>query len=877
MKNEKKFYDSLQKIFVGAPLEGEGGYVNLLKIKEKYYSKVISNLKKEIDEDKVITESFKENFYDMLFNFFEKYFNECGSVYFAKTANWQRVYEKVYNDNKDVVLFWKTHMLYYVKSDILFQNIYVKSFDETDNLNYVFYFDVGTLKQKQNNEKKELVFTFKEIKIGKVNDVHDETTGDKTFVLSVTYSENRRCTDLDEISLSTKVRKNVIEKAINIFKKQTTIDFFINKNAKVFLEEQLDLFLNQYLLDDTMFNQERLNQIKAVKKYAKNIISFISQFENELVRIWNKPKFVKNSNYVISFKTLKKVVPEEEYESIKEGYWNVLKKKEECLNDIFEIIHETYKRPLQNLYVGDIEIKNKFHFNFNYIKFFKDDEKGRKNAEKIAKGKNIENFKGFIVDKGEKINGYIFKYDNNQTLKKDILIDEIFLDTKFMSNNEKNEFLSILSRYTAIDTLLNGVIVKSDNYQFLNSANKYKKSVELVYIDPPFNTNTEGFAFIDGFKDSSWLTLMQDRYNLIYDKFMSDNSSLYVHGDHHCNYYMRLLLDGICGQDNFNREIIWNTSPAISGQKAGPKVKNFIRQHDTIFFYIKGKPVFNKLFREYKNNKNLLNKIGWLDMYCDENKVPYLFKYDNNGNIEKIDCSDINVMALGDVWNDVYSMMYSQNMTRENWGKSNTQKPENLIRRFIQVSSNINDYVMDIFVGSGTTVAAAHKLGRKWIGVDSGTFIDDIVVKRMKSVLMGDCMPKLSEDLNWKGGGFFKYYELEQYEDTLNKASYSADIDSLFADDIFNQYVFFADDKFANVLKIKENGDFELNFDNLYENIDFPETISLLYGKPIEKIDEDYVKLVDIKDPIKYNVSKMNNEEKLNFVKLLKPLLWWGE
>ena len=81
MKNENKFYNILEDIFVGSKIEGEGGFVNLLKIKEKYYSKIIEQLKKEIKEDKQITADFKEEFYDKLYSFFEKYFNECGKKY----------------------------------------------------------------------------------------------------------------------------------------------------------------------------------------------------------------------------------------------------------------------------------------------------------------------------------------------------------------------------------------------------------------------------------------------------------------------------------------------------------------------------------------------------------------------------------------------------------------------------------------------------------------------------------------------------------------------------------------------------------------------------------------------------------------------------
>ncbi|HHW70915.1 MAG TPA: hypothetical protein GX392_06230 [Clostridiales bacterium] len=138
MIKEKRFYNALEDIFVGAKIEGDSGYVNLLKIKEKYYSKILKQFKREVDQCEIITGSFREEFFDKLYSFFEKYFSESGSVYFVKTANWQRVYERVYTDNKDVVLFWKTHMLYYVKSDILFQSIDVNIKDEESQTEYGF-------------------------------------------------------------------------------------------------------------------------------------------------------------------------------------------------------------------------------------------------------------------------------------------------------------------------------------------------------------------------------------------------------------------------------------------------------------------------------------------------------------------------------------------------------------------------------------------------------------------------------------------------------------------------------------------------------------------------------------------------------------------
>ena len=162
--NENKFYQALESIFTGANIEGDSGYVNLLKIKSSYYKLILEEFKKSVNNEQIITDSFKEEFFDKLYSFFEKYFSESGSVYFVKTANWQRVYEQVYTDNKDVVLFWKTHMLYYVKSDILFQSIDVHITDEESKQEYNFYFDVGNLQAKQNNEKRQIIFTFREVK-----------------------------------------------------------------------------------------------------------------------------------------------------------------------------------------------------------------------------------------------------------------------------------------------------------------------------------------------------------------------------------------------------------------------------------------------------------------------------------------------------------------------------------------------------------------------------------------------------------------------------------------------------------------------------------------------------------------------------------------
>ena len=820
--NETKFYKALEDIFVGAPIEGEGGYVNLLSIKQKYYGNVVERLRDDISHDPVITDSFKEDFYNLLYTFFEKYFSECGSVCFAKTADWQRVYEKIYTDTKDVVLFWKTHMLYYVKSDLLFRSTYVKSKSSQDDAQYVFFFDVGDLQLKQNNEKKELVFAYKETRIGQIADVHDATTGDKTFVLSVRYSERNRKTDMDALVANTGLEQEVIEKAIGAFKKQTTVDFFIGKNAKAFLEEQLDIFLHQLLLEDeNQFEQERLNQIKAVKKYAKNLIAFISQFENELVRIWTKPKFVKNANYVISLDTLDTSIVE----------------------------------------------KIRVHSGLDA---------------------QIEEWRALGIVGGG------FSFAEQEVAKH----PHLPVDTKYFKDLE----LDILAQFDNLASALSGVLIHSENFQALNTIkSRYQKAVKCIYIDPPFNTGRD-FVYMDEYQDSTWLSIMSDRIDLA-QSMLAPQGSMFLHLDHFAEHRGRELMDIHFGKSNFINNLAWSyRSGGASDSKALPY------KHDSILYYAKDKQQFSLspiTERQYYAKRFMGTKKDKAGRYYSDTLLRDVFEGEIFDPKKKI---TFNVRKVLNLSNEFYSF-------------SNSQKPEGLLHALFSMSNvTANDIVLDFFAGSGTSLVTALKLGAKFVGVEMGehfnnTYPDrisyDNTPKNKKEVYEKFDVVELKEDgkklnalvnkvgllgrmkeaiacagrhepcgisdgLDWTGGGFVKYYELEQYEDVLNKAVYSADNACAHANDLFAQYVFFADKKLTDVYRV--NGqEVCLDFNRLYENIDLPETISLLYGAPIERITADEVKLADISQPIKYNVGKMNDDEKIAFVKLLKPLLWWGE
>jgi adenine specific DNA methylase Mod len=197
-----------------------------------------------------------------------------------------------------------------------------------------------------------------------------------------------------------------------------------------------------------------------------------------------------------------------------------------------------------------------------------------------------------------------------------------------------------------------------------------------------------------------------------------------------------------------------------------------------------------------------------------------------------------------------------------------TQKPEKLLQRAIESTSNKNDLILDFFLGSGTTTAVAHKLGRKWIGVEMGEHFYTVVLPRMKKVLAYDKSGISKEVKEYKGGGFFKYYELEQYEETLANCKYEdGDLFNVPSRSPYQEYVFMKDEKMLKALEIDyEKDKVKVDLTKLYPNIDIAETLSNLTGKWIKKIETDKVWLEGMDKPI--------NTEDLDY-KLIKPLIWW--
>jgi len=433
--------------------------------------------------------------------------------------------------------------------------------------------------------------------------------------------------------------------------------------------------------------------------------------------------------------------------------------------------------------------------------------------------------------------------------------------------------------------------------------------VQTIYIDPPFNKEQDADYFYSvKYKDASWITLLENRLHLAKD-LLRDTGSIFVRCDYNGNMYVRLLMNEVWGEEFFKNEICIRKSGIQKEAK-----NKFLVATESLFYYTKqesAKPEESYEHREtdwlpfvhypgerQENKERVIfgvkvlppNGRHWginqpfIDKWIEYKWIRFRCKkcgYEHQEGLWKgcPKCNNTDFAAevknppkkVDSNWSNIQS--YSQDPDFP------TRNAEELLKRVIECSSSERQLIMDFFLGSGTATAVAHKLNRKWIGVEMGEHFYPYIGKdgkpkgvlvRMKEVLAGkgNLEPYgITREVGWLGGGFFKYHELEQYEDALRKVRYEdSDLFDNPYEDPYSQYVFMRDIKMLEALEIDyESNKVKVDLSKLYENIDIPETLSNLSGKWIKRITPDEVEL--------------ENGEKIDIknldYKLIKPLIWW--
>ncbi|WP_208357690.1 site-specific DNA-methyltransferase [Helicobacter pylori] len=383
-------------------------------------------------------------------------------------------------------------------------------------------------------------------------------------------------------------------------------------------------------------------------------------------------------------------------------------------------------------------------------------------------------------------------------------------------------------------------LIKGNNLIALHSLKKkFAKQVKCIYIDPPYNTGNDSFNYNDNFNHSSWLVFMKNRLEAARE-FLSDDGSIYINLDYNEVHYCKVLMDEIFGVENFQREIIWRIG-WLSGYKTS--INNFIRNHDTILFYSKNadKLFFNKKYIENKDFKELI-KIEKIqsnldNLGIDREKQKKIIKIINhetrperyplediwNGN----EYDDLNSIAIVSYSGETVSKMLG---TEEIKG----QKSEKLIQRILEISTQENDLVLDFFAGSGTTCAVAHKMKRRYIGIEQMDYIETITKERLKKVIEGE-QGGISKKCDFKGGGSFVYAELKEVNLEIKKQILNANSASECLK-IFN-------DLNERFLKRTDNKTDEIHSEE-FQNLDLNEQKRICYD--LLDSNEDYLNLGDI-------------------------------
>lgn len=334
-------------------------------------------------------------------------------------------------------------------------------------------------------------------------------------------------------------------------------------------------------------------------------------------------------------------------------------------------------------------------------------------------------------------------------------------------------------------TLHDNLLIQGENLQVLATLRRrYRGRVTLIYIDPPYNTASGGFAYHDRFTRADWLGFMRDRLLFARD-LLAPDGSIYVNIDHNEAHYLKVLMDEVFGPSNFQREIIWRIG-WLSGFKT--RARNFIRNHDTILFY-------SRDAQAMKFNKAYLGPDDFAPRFKPAEAAELTAMLEGEG-LARTAVRRVMKAAqtLGlparypveDVWNasaydrlnSVAITSYAGESVSKLLGSADVkgQKSEALLKRIIEASSDPGDIVLDFFAGSGSTCAAAHKLGRRWIGIEQMDYAGSIARERIKRVIAGDGVG-ISRRVGWRGGGGFVFCRLADWRERL--LAKADDIDTL--------------------------------------------------------------------------------------------------
>ncbi len=364
-------------------------------------------------------------------------------------------------------------------------------------------------------------------------------------------------------------------------------------------------------------------------------------------------------------------------------------------------------------------------------------------------------------------------------------------------------------RVTENDVFDNKLIF-GDNLLALKALEQdYAGKVKCVFIDPPYNTGSAFEHYDDGLEHSIWLGLMRDRLQIIRN-LMAEDGSLWITIDDNEAHYLKVMCDEIFGRANFVRHVAWQKKYSVSNNYKG--IASII---DHILIYRKSElftnnllPRSNEAEARYSNPDNdprgPWKAVDYLNQASIEQRKNLVYditnpftgeiiknkikawKYERDTHLQHVVEKKLWWGVNGENSVPALKLFLSEvrdGMTPHNWWPHtevghtdeakkesiglfganqtfSTPKPERLLKRIIEIATKPGDLVLDSFAGSGTTGAVAHKMGRRWIMIELGEHCHTHIIPRLKKLIDGEDKSGITEAVDWKGGGGFRYYSL---------------------------------------------------------------------------------------------------------------------
>jgi len=353
------------------------------------------------------------------------------------------------------------------------------------------------------------------------------------------------------------------------------------------------------------------------------------------------------------------------------------------------------------------------------------------------------------------------------------------------------------------DASSGNLLVQGDNLEALRSLLPlYAGRVKCIFIDPPYNTKSAFEHYDDNLEHSQWLSMMYPRLVLLRD-LLAEDGSIWVTIDDNEAHYLKVMMDEVFHRQNFVTTVIWrkNYSPKSTA-------KHFSEDHDYVLVYAKNGNAWrpNLMPRTEKQDKAYKNPDGdprgpWKPGDLSARNYYSLGTYPittpsgrlisgppnamywrvSEARLKELDAdgriwwgkdganvpaikrflSEVKQGMVPQTWWPYEDVGHTQDAKREAvelFGSDafGTPKPERLIERIVHIATNPGDLVLDSYLGSGTTAAVAHKMGRRWIGIEMGEHARTHCLQRMKKVVEGE-QGGISQAIGWQGGGGFRF------------------------------------------------------------------------------------------------------------------------